>query len=765
MRSAVRTVAVGVPALAVVTAAWLRLEQPLAPFWRVLALLGLAVAAALPRHRWLRMAAVVVTTVAAARIAMGVVLVPWRLDHPGSAFGLAHAFSTFRTRFGTGFDDFYGTHLPFDPRVHAAMTELVLSAIFVFALGIALLVAARKPVAAALALLLGAGWPATLLGPSHGVAMGAAILGSLLVVLAGLGSRRVPALALPAAAVVAIAAVAVGSATAARHGLVHWQTWNLAHVATGPEDIGFVWNAQYGGLKWSGHQTTVLQVQSDKPPSYLRAAVLDDFKGNDAWGVGTPRPSDALEPAAALNRKNQTSEIVTVNALADSHLVGGSIPIRYQVPAGVQLVREPGVAALSQNLPHGFRYTVWSYTARPTAAALRRSSATYPVELADEGMLDVDLAVGYAPQRFGTPGRAQRMLATVGRDPALRAYLPLARLAEQVAGGAGTPYGAVSRLEYWFLSSGIFRYSNHPVHTSPALVGFVAKTHSGYCQYFAGAMALMLRYLGIPARVAVGFAGGTYDPNQHVWNVSDREAHAWVEVWFKGYGWVAFDPTPAARGAAARLNQAGADAGLTGAGSAQAPQQSKGGASNDTSPVETKLKETNGVGTRRRVPGSGKGSDRSLGNGSGGGGDRSRPVLLLLAVLAGAVGAIVLTKVGFRMTRSVRRDPRGIAAACRQELTAFLVDQRIEAPRSATFGDLGELLHREFGVRPEAFVASATAARFGPPEAAAAGALTARRELRALLESARRGLTLRERLRGLLSLRSLTRPVAPADAA
>jgi hypothetical protein len=140
-------------------------------------------------------------------------------------------------------------------------------------------------------------------------------------------------------------------------------------------------------------------------------------------------------------------------------------------------------------------------------------------------------------------------------------------------------------------------------------------------------------------------------------------------------------------------------------------------------------------------------------------------VLLLLAALAGAVGAIVLTKVAFRMTRSVRRDPRGVAAACRQELTAFLVDQRIEAPRSATFGDLGELLHREFGVRAEAFVASATAARFGPPEAAAAGALTARRELRALLESARRGLTLRERLRGLLSLRSLTRPVAPADAA
>ena len=92
---------------------------------------------------------------------------------------------------------------------------------------------------------------------------------------------------------------------------------------------------------------------------------------------------------------------------------------------------------------------------------------------------------------------------------------------------------------------------------APALVGFVPETHAGYCQYFAGAMALMLRYLGIPARVAVGFAGGSYDSTKRVWNISDREAHAWVEVWFKGYGWLPFDPTPAAPGAAPRQTQAG----------------------------------------------------------------------------------------------------------------------------------------------------------------------------------------------------------------
>jgi hypothetical protein len=117
------------------------------------------------------------------------------------------------------------------------------------------------------------------------------------------------------------------------------------------------------------------------------------------------------------------------------------------------------------------------------------------------------------------------------------------------------------------------------------------------------------------------------------------------------------------------------------------------------------------------------------------------------------------------MARTVRRDPRGVAAACRQELASFLLDQRIETPRSATLGELGELMRHEFGARPEAFVAAATAARFGPVDSAAGAAVTARRELRALLGVARHSLTKWERLRGLLSLRSLTLPVAPAGSA
>ena len=531
---------------------------------------------------------------------------------------------------------------------------------------------------------------------------------------------------------------------------MHWQSWNLAHVATGPTDVGFVWNAQYGGIKYSGHPTTVLEVQSARQPTYMRATVLDDFR-NDAWAIGVPRAADSLEPAAARQRRNQTREIVTVANLADSHLAGGSVPIQFVPDGGAPLVTsEPGFAALNQNLPQGFRYTVWSYTRRPPVAALRESPADYPSELTDGGMLDA--GNGVTLPAFGAPDRASEVLSYVAREPDLYAYLPLARIAEKVAGRARTPYEAVQRVQQWFLSVN-FRYSNHPRVLSPPLVGFVTQTHAGYCQYYAGAMALMLRYLGIPSRVAVGFAGATYDSKQHVWKVSDREAHAWVEVWFKGYGWLPFDPTPAAPGAAPRSVQAGVPTFRDGGDASRLPRDTapSGGSA---SAVERKLRTANGFDPRRHR------SSAPHVAGVGGGSDRSRPVLLLLAGLAAVVVAIVLTKIVFRMTRSARRDPRGVATACRQELASFLVDQRIEAPRTATLGELGAIVKREFGLGADAFVTAATAARFGPAEDAAAEAATAKRELRALLELARRSLTWRERARGLLSLRSLARPIA-----
>ena len=112
--------------------------------------------------------------------------------------------------------------------------------------------------------------------------------------------------------------------------------------------------------------------------------------------------------------------------------------------------------------------------------------------------------------------------------------------------GQDTPYEATVALLAWFRGDrGNFVYTEQPRIdlSKPPLVAFL-ENREGYCQHFAGAMALMLRYLGIPSRVAVGFTTGTYLANRKEWIVTDHNAHAWVEVYFPGFGWLQFDPTP-----------------------------------------------------------------------------------------------------------------------------------------------------------------------------------------------------------------------------
>ena len=85
-------------------------------------------------------------------------------------------------------------------------------------------------------------------------------------------------------------------------------------------------------------------------------------------------------------------------------------------------------------------------------------------------------------------------------------------------------------------------------------------------------MGLMLRMVGIPSRVVSGFAPGTLDPATDTYEVHDTDAHSWVEVYFRGIGWVTFDPTPNAAPAqsqrvlgdfAERLPRAGSEPGRT----------------------------------------------------------------------------------------------------------------------------------------------------------------------------------------------------------
>ena len=82
--------------------------------------------------------------------------------------------------------------------------------------------------------------------------------------------------------------------------------------------------------------------------------------------------------------------------------------------------------------------------------------------------------------------------------------------------------------------------------SSDPLANFLFARKQGHCEYFASAMAVMLRELGVPSRVVNGFRGGEFNDLSGQYIVRARDAHSWVEAYFPGQGWISFDPTPAA---------------------------------------------------------------------------------------------------------------------------------------------------------------------------------------------------------------------------
>ncbi|HLX48289.1 MAG TPA: transglutaminaseTgpA domain-containing protein [Streptosporangiaceae bacterium] len=125
------------------------------------------------------------------------------------------------------------------------------------------------------------------------------------------------------------------------------------------------------------------------------------------------------------------------------------------------------------------------------------------------------------------------------------AYRSLTSLARQVTKGATTPGAQGAALENWFSDTGGFTYSLSAPQAkgAAALRDFLFHVKRGYCQQFAYAMGVLARLLGIPSRVVVGYTSGTYE-GQGKWQVLTSDAHAWPQLYIKGYGWMTFEPTP-----------------------------------------------------------------------------------------------------------------------------------------------------------------------------------------------------------------------------
>ncbi len=556
-----------------------------------------------------------------------------------------------------------------------------------------------------------------------------------------------------------LAAVALSSSPAlAKHGFLDWQKWDFYTRPAKPVSVSYVWNSSYSGFSFPKKKTVVLKIKTTPRPHYWRVAPLDAVVGG-RWRLGSGLGAvvggtvgePGLVPAVARVRQSWVEQRVTVEALRDKFLPAADTPTQFDASnLGAVLYDPTGLAYLDRGLQRGDTYGVWSFEPQPSPAELARSRPLYPPAIsAQREYLEVERGVSTPP--FGTPERARTMQQLFADPYPIAAYRPLYDKAVAVAGGAKSPYAATVALESWLRTGGGFVYDQHPPQPHggvPALVYFVTRTHRGYCQHFAGAMALMLRYLGIPARVAAGFNSGSYDKGSGEWTVTDHNAHEWVEVWFRGWGWVPFDPTPGSGGLAggysssSKAFDAAAAASVLGGKNGLEQfdaRRSKLGLPGDPLRLSADVPRT-------VVP---KLKAGSHGIGTPG------IVELILLVLAGVVLAIAAAKLVVRRTRYLTRDPRRLAAACHRELRDILLDQGIEVPPSATPTELAALAERKLEVSVPALGPDATVARFGPPPAARQASRELRKAMRALRRGVRRELTGAERARGLVSLRSL----------
>ncbi|GAA2727850.1 DUF3488 and transglutaminase-like domain-containing protein [Streptomyces nogalater] len=260
---------------------------------------------------------------------------------------------------------------------------------------------------------------------------------------------------------------------------------------------------------------------NDLSDLYLRIVSLDEFDGT-TWKptrrevVDVP---DRLPTPAGLGKDTRRGTIRTTVTSAETYAQDW-LPMPYppsQVrlsgrwryePVGMTLVGDHGQTT------RGETYEVTSLDVEPTAEQLAAAPRP-PAALWDE----------YTKVPSSVPE-------------------VVARTAKEITEGASSHYEEAVKLQDYFAVTGGFQYDTRvEVGQGPRAIANFLDKKQGFCVHFSFAMAAMARTLGIPARVAVGFAPGTPQADGTV-AVSQRDAHAWPELYFEGVGWTRFEPTP-----------------------------------------------------------------------------------------------------------------------------------------------------------------------------------------------------------------------------
>jgi hypothetical protein len=460
----------------------------------------------------------------------------------------------------------------------AAVLVLDAAAVLAFAGGGASLGDGRRA-AAALPLIALAVVPSTLIRPELPYMQGLLLFGLLAAFMWG---ERVRAGAV-ASAIGIIALAGVGAAIAApridqRSPWVDYRAWAGAAVPVHVDT--FNWNQTYGPLRWpqTGHEVfTVAASQSDG--DYWKAEDLDTFNGT-SWVAGLPPQPTLPQPSGdALARWTKTLHVSIVGMKTPDVIAAGDAgQPTTSLPGGIAQGADVGTWQSGALMGPGTSYAVSVYSPHPSPHQLAAAGRDYPSGLLSN-YLTLQLPVGSTsvaaapvavsfplfhahrqpsvpsgtasvPHGILTPPRESVAAIAIGLSPYAQAYA----LAHRLAAKAKTPYAFVMSVRNYLTAGHGFSYNQTPPQHQYPLASFLGADKEGYCQQFSGAMAMLLRMGGIPARVAAGFTSGTYDTKSGRWIVTDIDAHAWVEAWFPNYGWVRFDPTPAsapARGGSA----------------------------------------------------------------------------------------------------------------------------------------------------------------------------------------------------------------------
>lgn len=344
-----------------------------------------------------------------------------------------------------------------------------------------------------------------------------------------------PASVLPARALLGLAAVAgAGVAVVAAGFFLVLPRVGLAALPLrsrlGPAVSGFseeVAIGAYGSIVASASVAMRVHLPEVDDPSALpglrwRGIALDTFDGR-TWSVHHPRRMRAVlatgggfDVGVLRGPGRVLRQEVYLEPIGTEVLFAAARPLRVSAPGGVLLVDDMG--SLSVASPGArLHYTV-------------------------ESVLEAPGGGGRAPVPPLDAATTARHLQLPPLPPGIRA------LALEVAGDSREPREVIARLLAFFGRE--FRYSLDlaPTTRLDPLEEFLLVRRAGHCEYFAAAMAVMLRSLGIPARLVNGFQRGEWNPYGRYFLVRLLDAHSWVEAHLAGEGWVTLDPTPRASG-------------------------------------------------------------------------------------------------------------------------------------------------------------------------------------------------------------------------